>query len=97
MSRPMFLLERNHDHARLILNRPEARNAIPLAGWTELADVIARVAASDARRVNSPMAFRRPPQYAVQASSSGQYAPGSKPSPSSLSAAPPGMILWTTV
>ena len=49
MSRPMFLLERNHDHARLILNRPEARNAIPLAGWMELADVIARVAASDAR------------------------------------------------
>lgn len=45
----MFLLERNDDHARLTLSRPEARNAIPQAGWAELADVVARVAASDAR------------------------------------------------
>ncbi len=49
MSRPMFLLERNDDFARLTLNRPEARNAIPASGWRDLADAIAGVAASDAR------------------------------------------------
>ncbi|HYD13322.1 MAG TPA: enoyl-CoA hydratase/isomerase family protein [Allosphingosinicella sp.] len=45
----MFLLERNDEHARLTLNRPEARNAIPAAGWTELTDTIGRVAESDVR------------------------------------------------
>ena len=45
----MFLLERNDVHARLILNRPEARNAIPAAGWRVLAETLDRVAASDAR------------------------------------------------
>jgi enoyl-CoA hydratase/carnithine racemase len=45
----MFLLERNDDLARLTLNRPEARNAIPAAGWAELAAVIGEVAASNAR------------------------------------------------
>jgi enoyl-CoA hydratase/carnithine racemase len=49
MSGAMFLLERNDDYARLTLNRPEARNAIPAAGWLELADAIGRVATSDAR------------------------------------------------
>ena len=49
MSGPMFLLERNDDYARLTLNRPEARNAIPAAGWAELAAAVARVAASDVR------------------------------------------------
>ena len=45
----MFLLERNDEHARLTLNRPEARNAIPAAGWVELTAAIGRVAASDVR------------------------------------------------
>jgi enoyl-CoA hydratase/carnithine racemase len=45
----MFLLELDDDLARLTLDRPEARNAIPAAGWAELFAAIARVAASDAR------------------------------------------------
>jgi len=45
----MFRLERNGDYARLTLDRPEARNAIPAAGWAELSDKIAGVEASDAR------------------------------------------------
>ena len=45
----MFLLERNDEHARLTLNRPEARNAIPAAAWMELEAAIGRVAASDVR------------------------------------------------
>lgn len=45
----MFLLERNGGCARLTLNRPEARNAIPAAGWSELTAALDRVAASDAR------------------------------------------------
>lgn len=32
----MFRLTRTGDLARLVLDRPEARNAIPLAGWSEL-------------------------------------------------------------
>jgi enoyl-CoA hydratase/carnithine racemase len=35
--------------ARLTLNRPEARNAIPAAGWRDLADIVGAVAASKAR------------------------------------------------
>jgi enoyl-CoA hydratase/carnithine racemase len=49
MSGAMFQLERNDDHARLTLNRPKARNAIPAADWTELAAAIGRVAAGDHR------------------------------------------------
>jgi enoyl-CoA hydratase/carnithine racemase len=49
MSAPMFLLERNDEHARLTLDRPEARNAIPAAGWAELSDKIGVVEASDVR------------------------------------------------
>ena len=45
----MFRLELDNDVARLTLDRPEARNAIPAAGWIELAGVVAKVAASDAR------------------------------------------------
>jgi enoyl-CoA hydratase/carnithine racemase len=45
----MFLLERNDDYARLTLNRPEARNAIPAAGWTELSDKIEIVERHDVR------------------------------------------------
>jgi enoyl-CoA hydratase/carnithine racemase len=47
--RTMFRLERNDDYARLTLDRPEARNAIPMVGWAELADALGRVAASDVR------------------------------------------------
>lgn len=32
----MFRLRREGDAARLVLDRPEARNAIPAAGWSEL-------------------------------------------------------------
>jgi enoyl-CoA hydratase/carnithine racemase len=45
----MFRLERNDEYARLTLDRPEARNAIPAAGWAELSDKIAVVEASDVR------------------------------------------------
>jgi len=49
MSRAMFRLERNDDYARLTLDRPEARNAIPAAGWAELTGRIEVVERSDAR------------------------------------------------
>jgi enoyl-CoA hydratase/carnithine racemase len=45
----MFRLERNDDHARLTLDRPEARNAIPAAAWAELGERIGVVEASDVR------------------------------------------------
>jgi enoyl-CoA hydratase/carnithine racemase len=45
----MFRLERNDDYARLILDRPEARNAIPAAGWSELSDKVEVVERSDVR------------------------------------------------
>jgi enoyl-CoA hydratase/carnithine racemase len=45
----MFRLERHGEQARLTLDRPEARNAIPAAGWAELADTIGLVERSDAR------------------------------------------------
>jgi enoyl-CoA hydratase/carnithine racemase len=45
----MFRLERNAERARLTLDRPEARNAIPAAGWTELAGTIGLIERSDAR------------------------------------------------
>ena len=45
----MFRLDFEDDLARLTLDRPAARNAIPAAGWTELAGAIGRVAASEAR------------------------------------------------
>ena len=45
----MFDLDLGGDIARLTLRRPEARNAIPLTGWDELAASIGQVAASPAR------------------------------------------------
>jgi enoyl-CoA hydratase/carnithine racemase len=45
----MFRLERNDDYARLTLDRPEARNAIPAAGWAELSERLAVVEGSDVR------------------------------------------------
>jgi enoyl-CoA hydratase/carnithine racemase len=45
----MFRLERNDEHARLILDRPEVRNAIPAAGWAALSEKLEVVAASDVR------------------------------------------------
>jgi enoyl-CoA hydratase/carnithine racemase len=45
----MFRLERNDDYARLTLDRPEARNAVPAAAWAELAERIGVVEASDVR------------------------------------------------
>ena len=45
----MFRLAHKGQIARLTLDRPEARNAIPLDGWSELADQIAEVERSDAR------------------------------------------------
>lgn len=49
MPTPMFRLERNDDYARLILDRPEARNAIPAAGWSALSEKMAVVEQSDVR------------------------------------------------
>jgi enoyl-CoA hydratase/carnithine racemase len=49
MPRAMFRLERNDDYARLILDRPEARNAIPAAAWNALSEKIGVVEASDVR------------------------------------------------
>ncbi len=37
----MFELETGSGVARLTLARPEARNAVPVAGWRELADRVA--------------------------------------------------------
>jgi enoyl-CoA hydratase/carnithine racemase len=45
----MFQLDFDNGAAKLILNRPEARNAIPAAGWAELAATLDRVVAIDAR------------------------------------------------
>lgn len=45
----MFLLERHDDHARLTLDRPRVRNAIPAAGWAALSETLDRVARSDVR------------------------------------------------
>jgi enoyl-CoA hydratase/carnithine racemase len=45
----MFRLERNDDYARLVLDRPEARNAIPAAAWAALSEKIETVARSDVR------------------------------------------------
>ena len=45
----MFRLERNDDCARLTLDRPQVRNAIPAAGWAALSEKIALVERSDAR------------------------------------------------
>jgi enoyl-CoA hydratase/carnithine racemase len=44
----MFRLETQAGHARLILDRPEARNAIPAVGWNALAEQIDAVDRSDA-------------------------------------------------
>jgi enoyl-CoA hydratase/carnithine racemase len=48
-ARPMFRLERNDDYARLVLDRPEARNAIPASGWRALSEKIGVVEQSDVR------------------------------------------------
>lgn len=45
----MFALDIDGPVARLLLDRPEARNAIPLAGWDALAVRLAEAEASEAR------------------------------------------------
>ena len=45
----MFELTLDGDVARLRLNRPEARNAIPVAGWADLATACGEAAAEGAR------------------------------------------------
>lgn len=45
----MFRLTRDGEIARLTLDRPEARNAIPAAGWNALTEAIAEVARSNAK------------------------------------------------
>jgi enoyl-CoA hydratase len=47
----MFVEELADGVATLTLNRPEARNALPLRGWVELHDRLERLAADDAVRV----------------------------------------------
>jgi enoyl-CoA hydratase/carnithine racemase len=49
MPHAMFRLERNDDYARLILDRPEARNAIPAVGWSALSEQIGKIEISDVR------------------------------------------------
>ena len=44
----MFSVEREGELARLVLDRGQARNAIPLEGWARLAELIAEIAASPA-------------------------------------------------
>src|SRR5436305_1867224 len=46
---PMFRLESDEGLVRLVLDRPEARNAIPAAGWRALGETIAGIEAGDAR------------------------------------------------
>ncbi|MEA3015001.1 MAG: hypothetical protein QOD42_3546 [Sphingomonadales bacterium] len=45
----MFRLERNDEHARLTLDRPQVRNAIPAAAWAALSETLETVARSDVR------------------------------------------------
>lgn len=45
----MITLSRDGATAIVTLDRPEARNALPVAGWRALADSAAEIAASDAR------------------------------------------------
>ena len=45
----MFRIEHDREIARLVLDRPQARNAIPLQGWTALAEMLAEIRRSDAR------------------------------------------------
>jgi len=49
MEGAMFRLDQDGEIARLTLDRPEARNAIPLAGWDALAARLDEVADSSAR------------------------------------------------
>src|ERR1700743_1251966 len=45
----MFDLAHEHDIARLTLNRPEARNAIPASGWAALERVLGEAEGSGAK------------------------------------------------
>lgn len=45
----MFRIEHGREIAWLVLDRPEARNAIPIQGWTPLAKMLAEIGRSDAR------------------------------------------------
>jgi enoyl-CoA hydratase/carnithine racemase len=47
--RLVFRLAHDRGIARLTLDRPEARNAIPKSGWTELAERLGEAATSDAQ------------------------------------------------
>ena len=49
MARAMFDLDLAEGIARLALNRPEARNAVPVAGWAQLAGKAEEAAASGGR------------------------------------------------
>lgn len=50
-SAPMIQLRRDGAIATITLSRPEARNALPIAGWQALSEACAEIAASDARAV----------------------------------------------
>jgi enoyl-CoA hydratase len=47
----MIRLDRDGHVATITLNRPPARNALPISGWLKLAEVAGEIAASDARVV----------------------------------------------
>src|SRR3954462_13144053 len=58
--RAMFALDLSTPVARLTLDRPDARNAVPLAGWRELAARVREAQAAGARALvlaGSPSAF----------------------------------------
>ncbi len=48
---PMFRLETDGPVARIVIDRGEKRNAIPIAGWSMLERAVSDAAASDARLV----------------------------------------------
>ena len=47
----MIVLDRQGHVATVTLSRPDARNALPIAGWEQLGETARRLAASDARVV----------------------------------------------
>ena len=51
MSMSMFRLEQEGPVARVVIDRGEKRNAIPIAQWSVLEKAVSEAAASDARLV----------------------------------------------
>ena len=45
----MFRIEQTDQYSRIVLDRPEARNAIPLDGWRRLVEAVGQIRSSQAR------------------------------------------------